>query len=103
MRTDADLRTVSGPACYKLSTAGSYAVHSEMLQTEKGRRKGTESALRDKSLVVTTPLAATYRASRTTCFGGVQGRRRVYDLCKIFHGRQRMTEVPNAVEILPKI
>jgi len=28
-------------------TAGSYAAHSEMLRTEKGRKKGTESAQRD--------------------------------------------------------
>ena len=27
---------------HKLATTGSYAVHSEMLRTEKGRRKGTE-------------------------------------------------------------
>jgi len=32
----------------KLATTGS--VHSEMLQTEKGRRKGTQSAQRDKPL-----------------------------------------------------
>jgi len=31
-------------------TAGSYAAHSEMLWTEKGRRKGTESVQRDKPL-----------------------------------------------------
>ena len=30
--------------------AGSYAAHSEMLRTEKGRRKGTESAQRDKPI-----------------------------------------------------
>ena len=42
--------TGSGPACYKLAKAGSYAAHSEMLRTEKGRRKGTESAQRDKPL-----------------------------------------------------
>jgi len=30
--------------------AGSYAVHSGMLRTEKGRRKGTESVQRDKPL-----------------------------------------------------
>jgi len=35
---------------YKLATAGSYAAHSEMLQTEKGRRMRTESAQRDKPL-----------------------------------------------------
>jgi len=46
--TDADRR--SGPACYKLSTAGSYAAHSEILRTEKGMRKGTDSAQRDKPL-----------------------------------------------------
>jgi len=28
--------TGSGPACYKLPTAGSYAAHSEMLRTKKG-------------------------------------------------------------------
>jgi len=32
-------------------TAGSYAAHSEMLRTEKGR-KGTESAQRDNPLRV---------------------------------------------------
>jgi len=26
-------------------TAGSYAAHSEMLQTERGKRKGTECAV----------------------------------------------------------
>jgi len=31
-----------------VQTAGSYAAHSEMLRTEKGRRKGTDSAQRDK-------------------------------------------------------
>ena len=40
----AESGTGSGPACYKLATAGSYAAHSEMLPTEKGRRKGTGSA-----------------------------------------------------------
>jgi len=30
--------------------AGSYAAHSETLRTENGRRKGTESAQRDKPL-----------------------------------------------------
>jgi len=34
----------------KLATTGSYAAHSEMLRTEKGRRKGTESAERDKAV-----------------------------------------------------
>ena len=33
-----------------VAAAGSYAAHSEMLRTEKGRRKGTESAQRDKPL-----------------------------------------------------
>jgi len=31
-------------------TAGSYAAHSEMLRTEEGRRKGTDSAQRNKPL-----------------------------------------------------
>jgi len=35
---------------HKLATAGSCATHSEMLRTEKARRKGTESAQRDKPL-----------------------------------------------------
>ena len=35
---------------YKLATAGSYAAHSEMLRTGKGRRKWTKSAQRDKPL-----------------------------------------------------
>jgi len=42
--------TGSGPACYKLTTAGSYAAHNEMLWTEKGKRKGTESTQRDNPL-----------------------------------------------------
>ena len=35
---------------HKLATTGSYAVHSEILRTEKGRRKGTEGTQRDKPL-----------------------------------------------------
>jgi len=31
-------------------TASSYAAYSEMLRNEKGRRKGTETVQRDKSL-----------------------------------------------------
>ena len=38
------------PSAAPIATAGSYAARSEMLRTEKGRRKGTESAQRDKPL-----------------------------------------------------
>jgi len=48
--TQPERGTGSGPACYKLPTASSYAAHSEMLRIGKGRRKGTESAQRDKPL-----------------------------------------------------
>jgi len=44
---DADRPSLSATLA---AAAGSYAAHSEMLRTEKGRRKETESAQRDKPL-----------------------------------------------------
>jgi len=41
---------MAGQTTHKLATTGSYAAHSEMLRTEKGRRKGTESTQYDKPL-----------------------------------------------------
>jgi len=48
--TQPERGTGSGPVCYELAMAGSYAAHSEMLRTENGMRKGTETAQRDKPL-----------------------------------------------------
>ena len=38
------------PSAALVASAGSYAAHSEMLRTEKGRRKGTKSAQCNKLL-----------------------------------------------------
>jgi len=45
-------------------TAGTYAAHSEMLRTENGRRKGTESAQRDKPLDGSRSEAPSYMPKR---------------------------------------